>query len=434
MTGDAAGPDAGGDALCRDCLSLSKPRGPSFRCARCGSPRLVVHPERDDLTVAHVDCDAFYAAVEKGDRPELRDVPLIVGGGRRGVVTTCCYLARTYGVRSAMPMFKALELCPDAHVIRPEMAKYAGVGRQVRTRMLALTPLVEPLSIDEAFLDLSGTAALHGGSPAATLARFAREVEESLGITVSIGLSYCKFLAKVASDLDKPRGFAVIGRAEARARLAPSPVSLIWGVGQVAQRRLADGGIRTIADLQALNETAAIKRFGAEGQRLHRLANGVDNRPVNPVRDAKAVSAETTFETDLRDPAALEPILFRLSEKVARRLKASDLCGCRVTLKLKTHAFKLLTRARSGLPPTQLASRIFACGRDLLGRELDAGPFRLVGIGVSDLRPGRDADMGDLVDAGVRRDKAIDTAVDALRARFGDGSIERGITFARPRR
>ncbi len=422
-------------ALCRDCLILSNPHDPSQpRCGACGSPRLLRHPERDALAIAHVDCDAFYAAVEKRDDPALRDFPVIVGGGRRGVVTTCCYIARTFGVRSAMPMFKALRLCPDARIIRPDMAKYAMVGREVRLMMVALTPLVEPLSIDEAFLDLSGTAAVHGGSPALTLARFARNVEAKIGITVSVGLSYCKFLAKVASDMDKPRGFAMIGRAEARVRLAPFPVGLIWGVGKVAQQRLASGGLRTIGDLQRMEETEALRRFGDEGKRLHRLANGVDPRPVSPVRDVKSVSAETTFNDDLDDLAALEPVLFHLCEKVARRLKRGEICGTRVTLKLKTHRFKLITRAKSGLPPTQLAQRLFNTARDLLIKEVGGGPFRLIGIGLSELLPARDADLGDLVDTGARRDKAIETAIESLRSKFGDSSIERGITFARPRR
>ena len=422
-------------ALCRDCLELSWPRDPGQpRCRCCGSPRLVSHPERDALAIAHVDCDAFYAAVEKRDNPALRDLPLIVGGGKRGVVTTCCYLARTYGIRSAMPMFKALALCPHAHVVRPDMVKYAAVGRLVRARMQALTPLVEPLSIDEAFLDLSGTDDLHGGSPAQTLARFTRQVEAEVGITVSIGLSYCKFLAKVASDMDKPRGFRIIGRAEARGLLAPSPIGLIWGVGTVAQARLAAGGIRTVGDMQRLDPMEAARRFGDEGRRLHRLANGLDDRPVSPIRETKSVSAETTFDVDLQGAAALEPILFRLAEKVAHRLRQGHICGTRVTLKLKTSRFKVITRARSGLPPTQLAARLFGVGRDLLRAEVDGGPFRLIGLGVSELRPGDDADSGDLVDTSAGRDKAIEHAMEALRTRYGAGTIERGITFGTHRR
>ena len=195
-------------AFCRDCLGLEARAG---RCARCGSPRLA--SAAPDLTIAHVDCDAFYASVEKRDRPELRDQPLIIGGGvKRGVVSTCCYIARTSGVRSAMPMARALKLCPNAVVLKPDMAKYSAVSKEIRARMLALTPLVEPLSIDEAFLDLSGCEAALGAPVALALARFARDVEREVGVTVSVGLSYCKFLAKFASDLDKPRGFSVVER------------------------------------------------------------------------------------------------------------------------------------------------------------------------------------------------------------------------------
>ncbi|MCA3589452.1 MAG: DNA polymerase IV, partial [Methylocystis sp.] len=304
--------------LCRDCLTWSEP---GLRCASCGSLRVLQHPELKPLSVAHIDCDAFYAAVEKRDNPALRDKPVIIGGGQRGVVSTACYIARTFGVRSAMPMFKALAACPQAVVIKPDMEKYTGVGRQVRGMMRALTPLVEPLSIDEAFLDLSGTERLHHAIPAEVLARFAKEVERAVGITVSVGLSYNKFLAKVASDLDKPKGFSVIGRAETLDFLAPRPVGLIWGVGKAMQDRLAQDGIRTIGNLRQHQESDLFRRYGTEGGRLYRLARGMDKRPVQPERETKSVSAETTFNNDIRDFEALVPILWELSEKVHRRLK-----------------------------------------------------------------------------------------------------------------
>ena len=389
------------------------------------------HAERDALAIAHVDCDAFYAAVEKRDDPSLRDKPVIVGGGARGVVLTCCYIARTFGVRSAMPMFQALKACPQATIVRPDMAKYARVGREVRARMHALTPLVQPLSIDEAFLDLSGTQALHGASPALTLARFAAEVERDIGITVSIGLSYCKFLAKLASDLEKPRGFTMIGRAEAVEFLADKPVGLIWGVGRVAQERLARDGYRTIGDLQRAGERALRERLGAEGGRLFALANGIDARAVAVERETKSISAETTLGRDAGDAATLAPVLYALCEKVADRLKREPCAARGVTLKLKTADFQLRTRARGGLAPTQLASRLFEPARALLARELDGTLYRLIGIGVSDFAPAEDADRGDLVDVGVAREKAASTAIDALRAKFGRDAIERGITFAK---
>jgi DNA polymerase-4 len=262
--------------LCRDCGALRATSAAAERCEACGSPRLVTHRELDSLSVAHVDCDAFYATVEKRGRPELADRPVIIGGGARGVVVACCYVARLYGVRSAMPMFKALAACPDAVVIRPDMAKYQEVGQEVRAEMWRLTPLVEPLSIDEAFLDLGGTERLHGSCPAPLLAELARRVETTLGITVSIGLSDNKFLAKLASDLDKPRGFAVLSRSEAPAFLADKPVSLLWGVGAAMQRRLARDGITLIGQLAELGEYKLASRYGRIGGRIARLARAAD--------------------------------------------------------------------------------------------------------------------------------------------------------------
>ena len=419
--------------LCRDCLHET-PR--AHRCAACGSPRLIRHPERDILSVAHIDCDAFYAAVEKRDNPALRDKPLIVGGGKRGVVATCCYIARTSGVRSAMPMFKALALCPQATVVRPDMQKYVQVGRQVRDLMLELTPLVEPLSIDEAFLDLTGTGRLHQASPAHVLARFAARLEQEIGITVSIGLSYCKFLAKMASELDKPRGFAIIGKTEARAFLAERPVGAIWGVGRVAQERLARGGLCTIGDIQGLDEIEMVRRLGVEGRRLWRLSNGVDDRSVSPDRERKSVSAETTFEDDIGDLPTLAQRLFSLSEKVSARLKALEIAGDSLTLKLKTDDFKTVTRARMLPEPTQLSGRIFEGAREMLAREATGRrKYRLIGVGISNLAPASEADHGDLADAGVIREKATEAAVDRLREKFGHAAIVKGIVFgAKPGR
>lgn len=387
----------------------------------------------ESLAIAHIDCDAFYAAIEKRDDPSLRDKPLIIGGGKRGVVSTCCYIARTYGVRSAMPMFKALALCPDAMVVRPDMAKYVAVGRQVRAMMLDLTPLVEPLSIDEAFLDLTGTDRLHRASPALTLARFARNVEKELGISLSVGLSYCKFLAKIASDLDKPRGFAIIGKAEAKSFLAGKPVGLIWGVGKVAQERLARDGFRTIGDIQAREENDMLRLLGAEGQRLWRLANGIDTRTVSPEREAKGISSETTFDTDISGEAELAPILLALSEKVSARMKAQGFAGTTVTLKLKTADFALRTRARTLSEPTQLAGRIFEAARELLQKEATGTKFRLIGVGLSGLCDPADADHGDLVNQNVPREKAKEAAMDALRAKFGKDAVVKGLMFGAAR-
>ena len=400
------------------------------RCAACGSPKLLRHRALGSLTLAHIDCDAFYATVEKRDNPELIDRPVIVGGGKRGVVSAACYIARTFGVRSAMPMFKALDLCPDAVVIRPDMAKYVRVGREVRQAMLSLTPLVEPLSIDEAFLDLSGTERLHGASAAKTLARFARDLERRIGITVSVGLSCNKFLAKIASDLDKPRGFAVIDQQQACAMLAERPVGFIFGVGPATQERLVQRGFRTIGDLQRADEIDLMRQFGAEGQRLWRLARGIDNRPVEPDRGAKSISNEVTFEHDIRDLPTLERILWSLSDKVSARLKSADLCGSTVTLKLKTADFRQRTRAQTIHAPTQLAARIFAISRELLAKEIDGTAFRLIGTGVSALQPGSAAaDDVDLLD---RRQASAERAIDDLRKKFGDAAVIRGIAYQGP--
>lgn len=418
---------AGDAPLCRDCLAWARPG--ARRCAACGSPRLLAHPERDRLSIAHVDCDAFYAAVEKRDDPSLRDRPVIVGGGRRGVVATCCYVARTFGVRSAMPMFKALAACPDAVVIRPDMEKYKAVGREIRARMLALTPLVEPLSIDEAFLDLTGTERLHGASPAITLARFAHAIEREVGVTVSVGLAPNKFLAKIASDLDKPRGFSVIGGAEALEFLGARPVGILPGIGAAAQARLAQAGITLVRHLREAELSDLYRVAGSDGARLARLARGEDDRPVRPERDTKSVSAETTFNEDLRGLDDLEPVLWRLAEKVSARLKRAGLAGRSVTLKLKDSGFRLRTRQTSGLAATQLATRLFEPARALLRLECDGTPFRLIGIGAGDLCDAAEADRGDLADADVARLARREAAIDRLRERFGDGAVQRGLAL-----
>jgi DNA polymerase-4 len=419
-------------SFCRDCL---KPIVPAMRrCRACGSPRLVRHPELDRLTIAHVDCDAFYASIEKRDNPSLADKPVIVGGGKRGVVSTCCYVARIHGVRSAMPMFKALEACPDAIVIKPDMEKYARVGREVRKMMQDLTPLVQPLSIDEAFLDLAGTERLHHDPPSRTLAKFARRVEQEIGITVSVGLSYCKFLAKVASDMNKPRGFSVIGEAEAFDFLKERPVTLIWGVGKAFAATLAADGITMIGQLQQMDEDVLMKRYGIMGRRLFNLSRGQDDRKVHLNDEAKTVSAETTFFEDYSSAEDLVPILRALSEQVSRRLKKAALAGHTVVLKLKTQDFKLRTRNRRLDVHTQLADRIFREGHALLEKELDGTKYRLLGIGVSDLGDSARADPPDLIDQDASRRAKAEAAMDALRDKFGNKTIETGYTFGRGKR
>lgn len=415
---------AGPTALCRDCGQRNPSRA---RCPDCGGRRIIRHAELGDLAIAHVDCDAFYASIEKRDDPALRDRPVIVGGGgRRGVVAAACYLARTFGVHSAMPMFQARRACPTAAVIAPDMAKYARVGREVRAAMLELTPLVEPLSIDEAFLDLSGTERLHRRCAAESLARLSRTVERDIGITISVGLSHNKFLAKIASDLDKPRGFAVIGRAEAGAFLAEQPVALIWGVGKALQARLARDGIRRIGQLQAIDRATLAARYGAMGARLFALARGEDTRRVNPVRPTKSISAETTFSDDIAGRDALARVLWRLSEKTAGRLKAAGLAGHTVTLKLRDADFRTITRSRTLTSPTRLAERVYRTALALLERETGARAFRLIGVSVSELTVGEDADRSDLVDRDIERLSRAESAVDAVRAKFGRAAVVKG--------
>jgi DNA polymerase IV len=414
--------------LCRDCGA--RPVAGTTRCPNCGSPRVVVHAELDDLSIAHIDCDAFYASIEKRDNPDLQDLPVIVGGGQRGVVSTCCYIARIYGVHSAMPMFKALEACPNAVVVKPNMEKYAKAGKEIRERMRALTPLVEPISIDEAFLDLTGTERLHQATPAETLARFVREVERDIGISTSVGLAPNKFLAKLASDLEKPRGFSVIGAAEAKTVLAAMPVGRIWGVGKVFQKKLEKDGIRTIGELQTMEANDLARRYGSIGLRLARLSHGEDSRIVKSERGAKSVSNETTFRTDISSFETLRPILRKLSEKVSERLKKSELSGRGVALKLKTADFKTITRSRHLTDPTQLADKIYATGVDLLENEIDGRRFRLIGIGVSDLENAERADPQDLLDQSAERRKSAELAIDKLRDKFGKTAVELGLTHA----
>ena len=428
--GEILGQD--GRGFCRDCLKTVT--GEERRCTACGSPRLLRHAELATLSIAHIDCDAFYASVEKRDNPDLRDRPVIIGGGKRGVVSTACYIARVHGVRSAMPMFKALEACPQAVVVRPDMEKYVRVGKEVRKLMLDITPLVEPISIDEAFLDLSGTEKLHRATPAYTLAKFAKRVENEIGISVSAGLSYCKFLAKIASDMEKPRGFSVIGQQEAVSYLAALPVSKIWGVGKAFEETLSRDGITMIGQLQTMDEANLMRRYGVMGQRLARLSRGNDTRKVDPTSDMKSVSAETTFNVDLSALEDLRPVLRSLSEKVARRMKRYGVAGMTVALKLKTTDFKSRTRNKTLADPTQLADRIFRTGLALLERELDGTKFRLIGIGVSELCEPDQADPVDLVDPQAAKRAKAESAMDALRDKFGNNALETGETFGRRRR
>jgi DNA polymerase-4 len=415
--------------LCRDCGSLGASSSDAGRCVACASPRVVAHPELGSLSIAHIDCDAFYATVEKRDRPELAEQPVIVGGRQRGVVLACCYVARLYGVRSAMPMFKALAACPHAVVIRPDMAKYREVGRAVRAEMRQLTPLVEPLSIDEAFLDLSGTASANGMAPAQALAGLVRRIETNLGVTASIGLSYNKFLAKIASDLDKPRGFAVIGRGDSAQFLADKPVGLLWGVGAAMQRRLAADGIAVIGQLRTIEDREMARRYGKMGARLAHLARGEDSRHVEPVSQTKSISAETTFAHDESDAEALARTLWPLCEEVSARLKASGLAAGTVTLKLKTSDFRIRTRSRKLADPSQLADTLFRTARRLLDAEADGTTrFRLIGVGADALVSAETADLPTLFDREDGKPRRLEQALDDIRSRHGKEVVRLGRT------
>ncbi len=413
------------EALCRDCFAPAPPDGGSA-CGACGSGRIARHPELARLATAHVDCDAFYAAVEKRDDPSLRHRAVLVGGGRRGVVMAACYNARAFGIRSAMPMFQALRACPDAAVVRPDMKKYGVVAREVRALLNDVTPAFEAISIDEAVLDLSGTERLHRACPAETAARLAQRIEAEIGITVSIGLSYNRFLAKIASGMDKPRGFFAIGRGDARRFLAGQPVTLIWGVGEAMRRRLAADGIETVGDLQGMEEETLARRYGAMGRRLARLSQGHDPRAVTPGSRRKSLSAETTFAEDLTRLDDLTKRLWPLAEKVSRRLKAEGIGARTITVKLKRADFRILTRSTTLAHATQMAETIYRAGARLVEREVDGTAWRLIGIGTARYVPAGEADPPDLADPRSLRRRDVERAIDAIRERFGDDSIGHG--------
>jgi len=418
--------------LCRDCFAeFSSPRYYE-RCPACGSSRLLAHLELATLSTAHIDCDAFFAAVEKRDNPDLTGKAVIVGGGARGVVATCCYIARMSGVHSGMAMFSARKKCPEAVIIKPDMDKYVALSRQIRRMMESLSPLVEPISIDEAFVDLSGTSAMHDGCPAKVLAKFAARIEKEIGITVSIGLSHNKFLAKIASDLNKPQGMALIGKKETFAFLAPKPISIIHGVGQVFTQTLKKDGFVTIGQLQNHDPDDLAARYGEIGARLARLARGEDNRPISIMRKVKSISKETTFSKDIADFEQLCAHLLDLSERVSERMKRKQLVGASVTLKLKTNNFRLLTRASHLVQPTQLAHVIYQSATKSLKKEANGTLFRLIGVGISGLEKSGATDKlalddpVDLLEPNVARHAAAERAMDKVRAKFGRNALVRG--------
>ena len=410
--------------MCRDCFALFKA---APRCPKCRSPRMLAHPELNTLSIAHMDCDAFYASVEKRDNPALRDKPVIIGGGHRGVVSTACYIARIKGVHSAMPMFKALKLCPEAVVIKPRMSAYVEVSAQIRAFMSELTPAIEPLSLDEAFLDLTGTEKLHSAPPAVMMARLVKRMQDELGISGSVGLSHNKFLAKLASDLDKPKGFSIIGKAETESFLMPLPIKKIWGAGKVMQASLQKDGIRTFADLRRRDRKALIDRYGTMGDRLWHLSRGEDYRNVNASTPVKSISKETTFNDDIKDPDSLDGYIWRLSEQVSERAKTKGQMGKVVTLKVKQSNFRSLTRRITLTDPTQVADVIYSQAKPLLQSVIDKAPFRLIGVGISNLSKAADShSFGSFLDPDAGKREQVERAADKIKQKFGNDAIKKG--------
>ena len=411
-------------SLCRKCFNTFNEEG---RCPRCSSPLVVSHSELFDLNIAHMDCDAFYASVEKRDNPDLADKPVIIGGGRRGVVSTACYIARIRGVKSAMPMFKALEKCPDAVVIRPRMKIYAEISQQIRAMMNDITPLVEPLSLDEAFMDMSGTHKLHGAPPAVMLAKLMDRISDNLGLTGSIGLSHNKFLAKIASDLNKPNGYSIIGEAETSSFLKDKSIRLIWGVGASTQKSLEKSGIRTFLDLLRWDRKDLVSKFGSMGDRLWFLARGQDARVVSNSDRIKSISNETTLNENTSNIRVLEGHLWRLCEKVSSRAKSKGLAGTIMILKLKSSNHKIITRRVTLRNPTYLADVLFRSTYPLMEAAIENGPFRLVGAGLSGLCLASQAQREpELLDDGALNRIKVERVTDEIREKFGDEAMIKG--------
>ena len=427
--------------LCRACLGsgyvgmAERPKS----CIECGSEALVLHDELFSLSLAHIDCDAFYCSVEKRDNPTLADRPVIVGGEQRGVVAAACYIARRYGIRSAMSTWQAKRACPELVIIKPRMAVYQTIGRQIREMMLALTPLVQPLSIDEAFLDLAGTQKLHHASPALSLARLQKHIKAELGLTVSIGLAANKSLAKIASDQDKPNGFYVIGAAEAKSWLEKRPASLLFGLGKSQMAKLKAAGVNTCGDIVNLPAGRQHSLFGSDALRLVNLASGIDERPVVPHSRAKSISSETTFSTNISELDMLLAKAEILSAKVSRQLKAKRRAAIRVTVKLKFPTHRLITRSRMLAAPSQMHHDIFAAATDLLRAETGNGKsYRLLGVGVelseqdiaeADAAP---TSLLDLVDEGRQKKNKLEVVIDQLHEKLGDDVVKTGRQLKKP--
>ncbi|PYM29108.1 MAG: DNA polymerase IV [Candidatus Rokuibacteriota bacterium] len=384
-------------------------------------------------SIVHVDMDAFYASVEQRDRPELRGRPVIVGADPkgRGVVSAASYEARVFGVRSAMPIGKAARLCPDGVFLPVDMDKYAGASRQIMGILGDFSPLVEPVSVDEAFVDLTGTASLFGPAPEA-VREIKRRIRAETGLTASAGLAANKFIAKVASDLKKPDGLVIVEAGREAEFLAPLPIERLWGVGKATAKDLAALGIATIGQLQRLSRATLVARLGDHGAGLHDLAFGRDDRPVEPWTPPKSMGAETTFERDTTDRARLDTTLRGQAERVARELRAERLAAARVTLKLRFADFRTLTRSHTS-DPTQDGLELYRRVAILLARETLVQPVRLIGVSASALTAEQTGQLGLLGDDAVRRER-LSRAVDRITDRFGLDAIRPAALVRRPPR
>jgi DNA polymerase IV len=380
--------------------------------------------------IAHVDMDAFYASVEQRDRPELRGLPVIVGADPkgRGVVSAASYEARVFGVRSAMPIGKAARLCPHGVFVRVDMAKYARVSDEIMALLGEFSPLVEPVSVDEAFLDLTGTASLFGPAPDA-VRRIKQRIRAETGLTASAGLAANKFIAKIASDLRKPDGMVVVEPGREAEFLAPLPIERLWGVGKATAKSLAALGIATIGQLQRLSRATLVSRLGEHGADLHELAFGRDDRAVTPWTAPKSMGAETTFDRDTDDRTRLETTLRGQAERVARELRAGGVAASRITLKLRFTDFRTITRSHTG-DPTQDGLEVYRRVMTLFVREPLVQRVRLIGLSASTLGPPASGQLGLLDPNAVRRER-LARAVDGISERFGTGAI-RPATLMRP--
>lgn len=382
--------------------------------------------------ILHIDMDAFYASVEEQDRPELRGTPLIVGGsGSRGVVAAASYAVRRFGVRSAMPMREALRRCPQANVVSPRMARYKEISEQVFAIFREFTPVVEGLSLDEAFLDVTASERLLGG-PDVIGAEIRRRIVEQTGLTASVGIASNKLLAKIASDLNKPNGTCRIDAVNIREILDPLPIHKLFGVGQKTLPTVQAAGIRTFGDARTAGAEVLWRAFGKQGNAMRDRASGLDDRPVESDREEKSISAEETFDTDIRAPAELKAQLKHLADRAASRLRAQKLLAGRVSVKIRRGDFTTYTRQRSLEPPTQETVVVSAAAEALLGAWLASQPraaVRLLGVGVGALQVLRQADLfsGALPDPSTR----LDSAVDGIRERFGQGLLTRASLLTR---